>query len=156
MSNIYLNSFHWATLAVSKLWFFESKILVSKSSFGGLQLMPISLNFKTLCCTFKTRGLGAISGPVCSFYYLGFKRNFEVFKSKSGNSLNKKVNFHENLTHAFGETNLVLQLKWKTWTENKTVMSWSSPKKESVFLNVFWPKWIFLAFVFYLNVWSIE
>ena len=73
--------------------------------------MPISLNFKTFCCTFKTRGLGAISGPVCSFYYLGFKRNFEVFKSKSGNSLNKKVNFDENLTHAFGETNLVLQLK---------------------------------------------
>ena len=61
--------------------------------------------------------MGAISGPMCSFYCLDFKRNFEVFKSKSGNFLNKKVNFDENkaeveinnLTHAFGETNLVLK-----------------------------------------------
>ena len=55
MSNIYLK----ATIETfSKLSFSGFKKFVTKSVFGELQLMQISLSFET-CCNLKIRRLGA-------------------------------------------------------------------------------------------------
>ena len=54
MSNIYLK----ATIETfSKLRFSGFKKFVTRSVFGELQLMQISLNLKTFCCNLKIRGL---------------------------------------------------------------------------------------------------
>ena len=56
MSNIYLK----VTIETfSKLRFSEFKKFVTRSVFGELQLIQISLNFKTSCCNLKIIGLGA-------------------------------------------------------------------------------------------------
>ena len=61
MSNIYLK----VTIAknekltFSKLRFFKFKKFFTRSVFGELQLMQISLNFKTSCCNLKIKGLKA-------------------------------------------------------------------------------------------------
>ena len=65
----------------SKLQFSGFKKFVTRSVFGELQLMQISLNFKTSCCNVRTRGLGA---KLCvAFYYFNFERNYDVLKSRS-------------------------------------------------------------------------
>ena len=81
------------------------------------------------------------------FCYFNFERNYYVLKSKSPCILlNKNVSFNkneteskmENPTHSFWETNLVLQLIWKSQIKSKTVMSWSSRKrKEGIFCTVY-------------------
>ena len=55
MSNIYLK----VTIEMlSKLQFSGFKNFFTRSVFGELQLMQMSLNFKTSCCNLKIRGLG--------------------------------------------------------------------------------------------------
>ena len=60
--------------------------------------------------------------------------------------LNRNVNFKkneteskmQNPTHSFGETNLMLQLIQESQIKSKTVMSWSSQKKnEGIFCRVY-------------------
>ena len=54
MSNIY------SKVTVEKNWHSQNisfKKFVSRSIFGGLQLIKISLNFKTSCCNVKSRSL---------------------------------------------------------------------------------------------------
>ena len=60
----------------------------------------------------------------------------------------------ENPTHSFRETNLVFQLIWEMQIKSKTMMSWSSRKKEEgIFCTVsFVGSKFFLTFVFYPNV----
>ena len=66
----------------SQLQFSEFKKFVTRSVPAGLQLMQISLNFKT-CCDF--------------FYQFNFERNYDVLKSKSPCILlNKNINFNKN------------------------------------------------------------
>ena len=61
MSNIYLK----VTIETfSKLRFSGFKKFVTRSVFGELQLMQISLSFKTSHCNLKIRGLGA---KMCGF-----------------------------------------------------------------------------------------
>ena len=69
-----------------------------------------------------------------SIYYFNFERNYDVLKSKSPCIfLRKNVNFNknetkskmENPTNRFRETNLVLQLIWKSQIKSKTMMGWS-------------------------------
>ena len=104
-----------------------------------LQLMQISLNFKTSCCNFKIRGLGT-KVFVWLFYYFNFERNYDVLKSKNPYFLlNKNINFNknqtglkrENPTHSFRGTNLVnRELKVKL-----TSLS-SRKEKEGIFCTV--------------------
>ena len=55
MSNIYLK----VTIKMfSKLRFCVFKKFITRSVFGELQLMQLSLNFRTCCCNLKIRGLG--------------------------------------------------------------------------------------------------
>ena len=78
--------------------------------------------------------------------------------------LNKNIDFKkneteskkENPTYSFRETNLVIQLIEESQIKSKTVMSWSSPKKGLFLYRLFRPKEIFLTFVFYLNVESLN
>ena len=93
MSNIYLE------VAIeknfSKLRFSKFKKCVSRSIFGQLQLIQISLNFKTSCCSLEIRGLGA-KLCVVLFYYFNFERNYDVSKSNSPRILlNKNINFNK-------------------------------------------------------------
>ena len=59
MSNICLR------VTLKKNWrsqnfdFLSLKKFITRSVFGDFQLIQISLNFKTLCCNLKIRGLGA-------------------------------------------------------------------------------------------------
>ena len=56
MSNIYLK----VTIEkFSKLRFSEFKKFATRSVFGELQLTQVSLHFKTFCCNFRIRGVGA-------------------------------------------------------------------------------------------------
>ena len=57
MSNIYFSSSYWEKLTFSKLQFSKFKKFVTRSVFDELQIMQISLNFKTSCC--KKSDLGA-------------------------------------------------------------------------------------------------
>ena len=90
MSNIYLR----VTIeAFSKLPFSGFKKFVTRSSFGKLQLMHISLNFKTTCCNLKSEVWE--QNCVWLFYYFNSKRNYDVLKSKSPcNLLNKNIKSH--------------------------------------------------------------
>ena len=102
-------------MTYSKLRFSKFKKFVSRSVFGQLQLMQISLNFQTSCCNIKARRLGA---KLCGhFYYFYFERSYDVLKSKSPYFLlNKNINFNkneaeskmENPTHSFRELNVKL------------------------------------------------
>ena len=56
ISNIYLKVTNEEN---SKLLFYKLKKFVTWSIFGKLQIMEISLNFKTSCCNLEIRGLGA-------------------------------------------------------------------------------------------------
>ena len=102
----------------SKLQFSGFKKFVTKFvSFGELQLMQISLNFKTSCCNLKIRRLAAKLFE--AFDHFKLERSYDVLKSKSPCILlHKNINFDknepksktENPTHSFRETNLLLQL----------------------------------------------
>ena len=115
-------------------------------SFGELQFMKISLNFKTSRCNLKIRGL-ATKLCVAFLLFFNFGRNYDVLRSKSPYILlNKNINFHENETeskmenpiHSFRETHLVLQLTKESQIKSKSVMSWSSRKeKQGVFCSVY-------------------
>ena len=83
------NSSYWGKLTCS---FFLLKKFVSRSIFGELLLMQLSLNFKTLCCNLKIRGLVAKS----PCFLLNKKVNFSKSKTES------KM---ESPTDAFSETN---------------------------------------------------
>ena len=95
------------------------------------------------------------------FYCFNLERNFDVLKL-----LTKYINFDksemelkmENSTRNFGETKFVLQLIQESQIKRKTLMRWSSWKKKgSIFLHhLFCPKEIFLAFVFYLNIYVLS
>ena len=82
------------------------------------------------------------SKTVRLFCYFNFERNYDVLWSKSPCILlDKDINFHknettskmENPTGSFRETNLVLQLIEGSQIKSKTVMSWSSRKKNKGF-----------------------
>ena len=64
MSNIYLKV---AIETFSKLRFFGFKIFVTRPIFGELQLMQISLNFKTSGCNLKISGMGV---KLCGFFII--------------------------------------------------------------------------------------
>ena len=89
MSNIYLK----ITIEMfSKLRLSGFKKFVTRLIFGELQLIQISLNFKTSCYNLKIRGLG---GKLL----FNFKRNYDVLKSKSPCILlNKNIKFNKNET----------------------------------------------------------
>ena len=116
MSNIYLK----VTIETfSKLRCSGFKNFITKSVFGELQLMQISLNFKTSCC-------------VWLFYGFNFQRNYDVLKSKSPCILfNKNINFNkneteskmENPTYSFRERNLVLQLIQESQIKSKILLT---------------------------------
>ena len=142
MSNIYLKV---TIKTFSKLRISGFKIFVTRSVFGEIQLMQISLNFKTSCCNLKSEVWEQIC--VWLFYYFNFERNYDVLKSRSPCILlNKNINFNkneteskmENRTLSFSETNLVLQLIQESQIKSKTVLSWSSRKKffEGNFFNI--------------------
>ena len=58
------------------------KKFLSRSVFGELQLMQISLNYQTSYCSeIKITGMG--TKYVWLFYCFYFERNYNVFKSKS-------------------------------------------------------------------------
>ena len=99
-----------------KLGFSGFKKFVTRSIFGELKLMEMSLNFKTYCCNLKIRCLEA---KLWMAFVFNFKRNYDVLKSNSPCILlNKNINFDknqtelkmENHTHNFREMDLVLQL----------------------------------------------
>ena len=81
------------------------------------------------------------------FCLFNFERNYDVSKSKNPSFLlNKKVNFNKNETgsiienpsHAFRETNLVLQPILESRIKYKSVIIWSSrTKKECIFSRVY-------------------
>ena len=119
----------------SKLWFSRLKKFPTRSVFGELQLIQISLSFET------------------SFWS----------KTVSGFSimLNKNINFNKNET----ESKMEKKSHKESQIKSKTVISRSLRKKKKEkekrkrghFLYcLFCQKKIFLTFVFYLNVYCIE
>ena len=105
------SSCYYKKLTFSKHRFCRFKKFVSWSVFRDLKLTQMLLNFQTSCCNLKIRILGEKS---CLDY---FKRNYNVFKSKSPCILlNKNINVNKNdkkskmgnPTYFFRETNLVL------------------------------------------------
>ena len=75
MSDIYLKD----TIEMfSNLIFWVLKF-VTRSVFGELQLMQISLSFKTSCCNLKT-GLGA---KLCGFFIILILKGIMMLKSDS-------------------------------------------------------------------------
>ena len=65
-------------LTFSKLPFSKFKKFVSRSVFEELQLMQISMSFKTSCCNSKFR-----VGKKCFWllYYFSFEWNYDVLES---------------------------------------------------------------------------
>ena len=91
---------------------------------------------------------------MCHFCYFNFERNYDVLKEimTFWNQtvhvflLNRKLNFDknetefkmENPTHAFKDTNLVLQPMQESWIKSKTVMNWlTKEKRVHWFCNVY-------------------
>ena len=101
----------------SKLRFTGFKKFVTMSVFGELQLMEISLNFKTSCCNLKIRSWNK---TVCGFSIILILKGIMTFQSQKSPCilLKKNINFSknemeskmENSTHSFREADLVLQL----------------------------------------------
>ena len=103
-----------------------SKKFVTRSVFGELQLMQISLNFKTSCRKLKIRCWEQNS--VWFFSYFIFEGNYDVLNSQSAcKLLNKTINFTkngkelaemENPLHSFRESSSSYRnrkLKVKPW-----------------------------------------
>ena len=72
MSNIYLKDTRKTDVLKR---FSKFNKFVTTSVFGELQLIQISMNFKT-CCNLKIRGLG--ENCVWLFYHFNFERNYDV------------------------------------------------------------------------------
>ena len=75
------------------------------------------------------------------FYHFDFERSYDILKPKRPCFLlYKKLSFNKNetetemetSTHAFRETNLVLQLIQESQIKSKTVISWSFQRKKGV------------------------
>ena len=81
-----MSIFYWKVTVetFSKLWFSGFKKFVTRSVFGELQLMQISLNFKTSFCEVWEENY------VWLFYYFNFERNYDVLKIRSPRILLKK------------------------------------------------------------------
>ena len=75
------NSFYWAKLTFSKLWFSEYKKVASRSVFSELQSTQMWLNYQMFCYDLKIRDLEA--KVVGLFYYFNFERIYDDLKSKS-------------------------------------------------------------------------
>ena len=114
MSNIYLKvtiqMFFW-------VWFSGFKKFTTTLVFEEIQLIQISLNFKTSCCNLKIRDLGA--KLYAAFLLFSFWK--ELWRSKVKESMyfvEQKINVNkneteskmENPTHSFREPNLLLRL----------------------------------------------
>ena len=91
MSNIYSKVTIEKKLTFSKLQFSKFKKFGNSSVFWELQLMQISLNFKTSCYNLKVRGLGSRSCGL--FFYFSFERYYDVVKSKNP-CFFKNINFN--------------------------------------------------------------
>ena len=84
-------------MTYSKRRFSRFTKFVSRSVFGELRLMQISLNFQSSCCKLKMRG----QEQICEWlsYYFYFQRSYDILKSKSPCFLlNKNINFNKNKT----------------------------------------------------------
>ena len=96
MTNIYLK------VIIEKNWrsqnfdFLSLKNCVSGSVFGEFQPKQISLNFRTSCCNWKFRNLGAKLCVV--FLLLKFWRVLWHFQVKESMCLVEKKNFNKNET----------------------------------------------------------
>ena len=111
LSNVYLKSYYWEKMTFSKLRFSKFKRFATSSVFWELQLMYISLNFKTSEIWEQNN--------VWIFHYYNFERNYKLLKWKNPCILlNKNINFNkgetewkmENSIYSFKDKNLVLQL----------------------------------------------
>ena len=76
MSNIFLKI---TIETFSKLRFSGFKKFVTRPVFGELQLTQISLNFKTSCCNFKIRSLGA---KLCVTFRFKVKESMHFVEQK--------------------------------------------------------------------------
>ena len=78
-------------------------------------------------------------------------------ETKNGKSHTDTHTHTHTHTQSFREINLVLQLVQDLQIKSKTVMSWSSRKKEEcIFCNFYFVRRKLLTFLFYLTVQCIE
>ena len=152
MSNIYLK------VSIEKNWSSQNfdvlslKNLPPSKFFGELQLMQISLNFKTSCCNLKIRGLGAklcVAFLVCC--YFSFERNYMTFSIQRVIYIAKwKIpsTALERRTLRFSSyqnRKLKIKLWWIGTRERK--------KKEGMFCTIYFvQRKIFVLHVLYRNV----
>ena len=111
MSNIYFKVTIEKNRSSQNFDFLTFKKLSPISVFGELQPTQNSFNFKTSCCNFKIRSLGA---KLCvPSLFFNFESNYDVLKSKSSYILLiKNINFNENETEAKLE-NIIYSFKEK-------------------------------------------
>ena len=132
-------------MTYSKRRFSRFTKFVSRSVFGELRLMQISLNFQSSCCKLKMRGQEQTCWWLFCYFY--FERSYYILKSKSACFLlNKKINFNKSKTKPKME-NLNTQFYRNKPCASACIRIGARKKKEFIFRNIYFVRRKFLSFI---------